>query len=193
MKSNRLALNARVRATAGDLVQLGEVVSGGSYLSQHDLRIHFGLGTHERLDQAEVLWPDGKKETLTDLAADRFYVVREGQGVVSSKPSEHRVEASLSMAIGATANRLRAVLLLAALFVAGVAAVRAQNTGHPAESPLMRQFHQALSLAEHGDKQGAMNLVLRLLQAASRFCAGTQAEGHVAGGGGAHFRGGGRL
>jgi hypothetical protein len=38
------------------------------------------------------LWPDGKKETLTDLAVDRFYVVREGQGVVSSNPSEHRVK-----------------------------------------------------------------------------------------------------
>jgi hypothetical protein len=89
VKSNRLALNARVRATAGDLVQLGELLSGGSYLSQHDLRIHFGLGGHERLDKAEVIWPDGTKEMLTDLAVDRFYVVREGQGVVSSKPPEH--------------------------------------------------------------------------------------------------------
>jgi hypothetical protein len=71
---------------------LGEVLSGGSYLSQHDLRIHFGLGKHERVDQAEVLWPDGKKETLTNLAADRFYVVREGQGVISSKLPEHRVK-----------------------------------------------------------------------------------------------------
>jgi len=88
VKSNRLALNARVRATAGDLVQLGEVISGGSYLSQNDLRIHFGLGDHQRLDKAEVLWPDGKVETLTDLAADRFYFVREGAGVVSSKPPE---------------------------------------------------------------------------------------------------------
>jgi hypothetical protein len=92
MKSNRLGLNARVRATAGDLVQTGEVLSGGSYLSQHDLRIHFGLGNHERLDQAEVAWPDGKKEILTNMAADRFYVVREGQGVVSSKMPEHRVK-----------------------------------------------------------------------------------------------------
>ena len=66
------------------------------------------------------------------------------------------------MAIGATANRLRAVLLLA-LFAVGVAAVRAQTAGHPAESPLMRQVHQALSLAEHGDKQGAMNLAQSLL------------------------------
>ena len=91
VKSNRLALNSRVRATAGDLVQWGEVLSGGSYLSQHDLRMHFGLGNHEHLDRAEILWPDGKKETLTNLAADRFYVVREGQGVVLSKPAEHRV------------------------------------------------------------------------------------------------------
>jgi hypothetical protein len=92
VKSNRLALNARVRATAGDLVQLGEVLSGGSYLSQHDLRIHFGLGTHERLDRAEVLWPDGKRETLTNLSADRFYVVREGDGVIPSKPPEPKVK-----------------------------------------------------------------------------------------------------
>jgi hypothetical protein len=83
VKSNRLALNARVRATAGDLVQLGEVLSGGSYLSQNDLRIHFGLGEHQRLDKAEVLWPDGKVEALTNLVADRFYSVREGAGVVS--------------------------------------------------------------------------------------------------------------
>jgi tetratricopeptide (TPR) repeat protein len=62
------------------------------------------------------------------------------------------------------ASRLRAVLLLAALLAAGGAAVRAQNAGRPAESPLMRQFRQALSLAEHGDRQGAMNLVLRLLE-----------------------------
>ena len=84
---NRLALNARVRASAGNLVQLGEVMSGGSYLSQNDLRLHFGLGSYAHLDRAEVLWPDGKKEVITSLAADRYYVVREGQGIVSdSKP-----------------------------------------------------------------------------------------------------------
>jgi hypothetical protein len=88
VKCNRLALNARVRATAGNLVQLGDVISGGSYLSQNDLRIHFGLGDHQRVEKAEILWPDGKVETLTNLAADRFYNVREGDGVVSSKPPE---------------------------------------------------------------------------------------------------------
>jgi enediyne biosynthesis protein E4 len=86
VKCNRLALNARVRSTAGDLVQLGEVMSGGSYLSQHDLRIHFGLGEHKQLDKAEVLWPDGRVETLTNLKADRIYSVREGSGVVASMP-----------------------------------------------------------------------------------------------------------
>ena len=88
VKSNRLALNARVRATAGRLVQLGELVSGGSYLSQHDLRIHFGLGNQEGVNKVDVLWPDGKVDTLTKLAADRFYVVREGAGVISSTPSK---------------------------------------------------------------------------------------------------------
>jgi hypothetical protein len=89
VECNRLALNARVRVTAGDLVQLGEVSSGGSYLSQNDLRLHFGLGGYAHLDRAEVLWPDGKKEVITNLAADRYYFVREGQGVVSdSKPQQ---------------------------------------------------------------------------------------------------------
>ena len=87
--SNRLALNARVRATAGELTQLGELVSGGSYLSQSDLRLHFGLGSHQTLDEAEILWPDGKKEKLTGLAADKFYIVGEGQGIVASKAPEH--------------------------------------------------------------------------------------------------------
>jgi enediyne biosynthesis protein E4 len=86
-KSNRLALNARVRATAGDLVQTGEVLSGGSYLSQSDLRIHFGLGSRQRVDKVEVLWPEGKTETLTNLAADQFYYVKEGEGIVQRQMS----------------------------------------------------------------------------------------------------------
>jgi hypothetical protein len=45
------------------------------------------LGEHESLDKAEVLWPDGKVEVLANLAANKFYLVREGAGVVSSHPS----------------------------------------------------------------------------------------------------------
>jgi enediyne biosynthesis protein E4 len=85
VKCNRLALNARVRAFAGDLVQLDEVVSGGSYLSQNDLSVHFGLGKHERMDRVEITWPGGEKEELTNLPADRFYLVREGKGVIRSE------------------------------------------------------------------------------------------------------------
>jgi hypothetical protein len=86
-KSNRLALNARIRATAGDLVQLGEVFSGGSYLSQNDLRIHFGLGNHDHLDKAEIFWPDGTKQTFQNLDADHFYYVREGKTPSSTPPA----------------------------------------------------------------------------------------------------------
>ena len=86
---NRLALNARVKVTAGDLVQTGELISGGSYLSQNDLRLHFGLGSHANIDRAEVMWPDGKTEMLSHLAADRFYVIREGQGIVDTRMPQH--------------------------------------------------------------------------------------------------------
>jgi len=82
-------LNALVKATAGDLVQTGQVLSGGSYLSQHEFCIHFGLGTHDRVDKAEIVWPNGKVETLTNLAADHFYKLKEGQGVVGSDASAH--------------------------------------------------------------------------------------------------------
>lgn len=81
------------------------------------------------------------------------------------------------MAIGAMANRLHTILFLAALSVAGGATVRAQNPNRPAETPLMRQFHQALSLAEHGDQQQAMNLVLRLLEQHPDFAPGLKLKG----------------
>jgi enediyne biosynthesis protein E4 len=84
-KGNRLALNARIRATAGDLVQLDQVQSGGSYLSQSDLRIHFGLGGHEKVDKLEVFWPSGKVETLTNVGADRFYILKEGEGIFPAR------------------------------------------------------------------------------------------------------------
>ena len=81
-KSNRLALNARIAIVSGGLTQTDEVHSGGSYLSQNDLRIHFGLGTATKIDKVEVRWPSGKTETLTNLAADHFYSVVEGEGIL---------------------------------------------------------------------------------------------------------------
>ena len=84
-KSNRLALNARVRVTAGDLIQWDEVRSGGSYLSQSDLRLHFGLGAHKNIDKVEIFWPSGKRDTLTNVAPDHFYSVLEGEGIVPAE------------------------------------------------------------------------------------------------------------
>jgi hypothetical protein len=81
-KSNRLAIGARVKVTAGNLVQTDEVRSGSSYLSQNDLRLHFGLGPHDHIDHVEIHWPSGETQSLENLAADHFYSVLEGQGLV---------------------------------------------------------------------------------------------------------------
>jgi hypothetical protein len=57
------------------------VHSEGSYLSHNDLRVHFGLGATATVDQITIRWPSGQVDTLGGLAADRFYVAREGAGV----------------------------------------------------------------------------------------------------------------
>jgi hypothetical protein len=87
VKSNRLALNARVKLTCGNLTQMQEVISSGSYLSQDDLRLHFGLGQCQQIDKVTVEWPGGKIEPISNLIADRYYKVREGAGVTSLQPA----------------------------------------------------------------------------------------------------------
>ena len=82
--SNRLALNARVRVTTGKLQQLGEVRSGGSYLSQNDLRLHFGLGDAARIDKVEVMWPNGATQSFENVEANRFYHLKQG-GTLSAE------------------------------------------------------------------------------------------------------------
>ena len=76
-----------------------------------------------------------------------------------------------------TAHPARAVLLLAILLAVEGLAIRAQNTGHSTESPEMRQVQHALTLAEHGDKQGAMNVVLSLLQQHPNFAPAIKLKG----------------
>jgi hypothetical protein len=71
-------LNARVRVTANGQTQLGEVRSGGSYLSQNDLRLHFGLGIAKSIDSLEVLWPGGTTQVFHNVAEDRFYKLKQG-------------------------------------------------------------------------------------------------------------------
>jgi enediyne biosynthesis protein E4 len=83
--SNRMALNARVHIVAGGVSQTEQIHSGGSYLSQNDTRIHFGLGTASKVDSLEITWPSGKVEKISNLAADKFYFLLEGQGTVPAE------------------------------------------------------------------------------------------------------------
>jgi hypothetical protein len=85
-KSNRAAIGARVTIRAGDITQFDEVRGGGSYLSQNDLRLHFGLGSAASIDSVVVRWPTGKIETLKNIAADKIYTIVEGAGIQKSAP-----------------------------------------------------------------------------------------------------------
>jgi enediyne biosynthesis protein E4 len=78
-KSNRSAIGARVTLSAGGRVQRGEVRSGGSYLSQNDFRLHFGLGGAAEVDRIEIAWPSGLGQVVKAVKADRVVTLREGE------------------------------------------------------------------------------------------------------------------
>ena len=80
-KSNRAAIGARVTVKAGKLTQFSEVRSGGSYISQNDLRLHFGLGAEAVMSEVEIRWPNGQTETLPNVPADFIYTIVEGKGI----------------------------------------------------------------------------------------------------------------
>ena len=85
VKSNRLAIGARVKIVAEGVTQTEEIHSGGSYLSQNDLRVHFGLGSATKVESVEIRWPSGATETFKNLASDNFYAVLEGKGIVAAE------------------------------------------------------------------------------------------------------------
>ena len=58
-------------------------MSGSSYYSQNDLRLHFGLGSANEAESVEVRWPSGASEVVENVAADRLIVIKEGEGIVS--------------------------------------------------------------------------------------------------------------
>lgn len=74
-QSNPFAIGARVTVTSSELKQIGEVYSGGSYLSHNDLRLHFGLGKRSGVDRVEVLWPDGTVTRVDDVAVNRELLI----------------------------------------------------------------------------------------------------------------------
>jgi enediyne biosynthesis protein E4 len=78
-KSNRDALGARVRVVTGATSQIREITGAGSYLSQSDLRAHFGLGKAGRAETVEITWPSGQRQAFHDVPGDKFYLVQEGK------------------------------------------------------------------------------------------------------------------
>jgi len=85
VKSNRDGIGARIIVVSGDLKQVQEVYSGGSYISQNDFRLHFGLEKRSKIDTIEVHWPSGIVDKLTSLGVNKILTVKEGQGLVSEK------------------------------------------------------------------------------------------------------------
>jgi len=87
-KSNRSGIGARLRCVthpadeAKPHAQIDEVRSGGSYISQNDLRIHFGIGKSEKVDLLEIRWPSGLVEALKEIKANQLIYVKEGEGIV---------------------------------------------------------------------------------------------------------------
>lgn len=84
-RSNRDGIGAKVTALAGGRPRLTVVRSGGSYISQNDMRVHFGLGAASIVDRLTIRWPSGQVDSVSDLAANQFYVAREGAGVTASR------------------------------------------------------------------------------------------------------------
>jgi hypothetical protein len=81
---NRTAIGARVRVVTGGHAQMSEVASGGSVMSQSDLRLHFGLGKADVVDLIEVKWPTTQKvETFPKVEVNQILTIEEGSGIVN--------------------------------------------------------------------------------------------------------------
>jgi enediyne biosynthesis protein E4 len=81
-RSNRDAVGARVKVTAGDLILYNERKGGMSYQSAQDPRLHFGLGQCSTVDQIEIKWPSGELTSLKNLKSNQILAIEEGKGLV---------------------------------------------------------------------------------------------------------------
>jgi len=81
-KSNRSAIGARVRIITGKHSQINEVMSGSSFMSQNDFRLHFGLGQAKQADLIEVRWPLGLVESFKNIQGNQLLILQEGQGIL---------------------------------------------------------------------------------------------------------------
>jgi enediyne biosynthesis protein E4 len=85
-KSPRDAIGAKAFLTANGMTQRDDVISGGSYISSNDLRVHFGIGKAKQMEKLEIRWPDGLKENITLPGVNRVFTIVEGKGVSSEPP-----------------------------------------------------------------------------------------------------------
>jgi enediyne biosynthesis protein E4 len=83
-RSNRSGIGARIKCVTGSHQQIDEVRSGGSWASQNDLRVHFGLGAATQADLVTITWPSGQVDTLDHVPADQLIYVEEGRGILKS-------------------------------------------------------------------------------------------------------------
>jgi len=75
--SNRDGVGARIKITAGTMVQTTQKKSTSGYLSQNDHRIHFGLGKNESVDKIEIKWPSGKLQVIENTKANQILTITE--------------------------------------------------------------------------------------------------------------------
>ncbi len=85
-KSPRDAIGAKAFLTANGTTQRNDVISGGSYISNNDMRLHFGIGKAKQVDKLEIRWPDGTKENVSLPGTNRVFTIVEGKGVSSEQP-----------------------------------------------------------------------------------------------------------
>jgi len=84
-KSNRDGIGAKIRVKAGERILVDEVRSGSSYVSNNDMRVHFGLGAVSKPEWVEVRWPSGLTETFAEARPDSINTLKEGTGVARAK------------------------------------------------------------------------------------------------------------
>ena len=90
-RSNRDAIGARVTLRGEHRLWVDEVRSGSSYISNNDMRVHFGLGTATKIDSVTVRWPNGRMETFEGLSVDAIHTLKEGDGAAArSDPKNSR-------------------------------------------------------------------------------------------------------
>jgi enediyne biosynthesis protein E4 len=103
-KSPRDAIGATAYLTAGGVRQREDVMSGGSYESSNDQRLHFGIGAATSVTKLEIRWPSGFVEQVTLPGVDRIYAIEEGKGVVPSVYDNMAWNHSSSNAVTAAAK-----------------------------------------------------------------------------------------